>query len=62
MEWVMHTGKHRHRYFKITIWNEWRMKLQNEAQTEQIYMKLNKTMEVKLTSFILCEGFIVPLG
>lgn len=38
------------------------MKLQNEAQTEQIYMKLNKTMEVKLTSFILCEGFIVPLG
>lgn len=38
------------------------MKLQNEPQTEQIYMKLNKTMEVRLTIFILCEGFIVPLG
>lgn len=38
------------------------MKLQNEPQTEQIYMKLNKTMEVRLTIFILCESFIVPLG
>lgn len=38
------------------------MKLQNEPQTEEIYMKLSKTMEVRLTSFILCEGFIVPLG
>lgn len=38
------------------------MKLQNELQTEQIYMKLNKTREVRLTIFILCEGFIVPSG
>lgn len=62
MEWNMYTGKHRHRYLKKTIWNEWRMKLQNEPQTEQIYMKLNKTMEVRLAIFILCESFIVPLG
>lgn len=38
------------------------MELQNEPQTEQIYMNLNKAMELWLTIFILCEGFIVPLG
>lgn len=30
IEWEIYTGRHQYRYFKITIWNEWRMKLQNE--------------------------------